>query len=82
MFPYVMLLTMPLFSSPDWPKRLISHFPCYFQQLLPSSSLAQSSNLCLYDITELPNDQVKNSTNLLWVYFIKFYEFHVLEKVE
>lgn len=48
MFPYVMLVTMPIFSAPDWPKRVMSRLPACLQPLLPSLTEAQPSADCFY----------------------------------
>ncbi|XP_042837802.1 vitamin K-dependent gamma-carboxylase isoform X4 [Panthera tigris] len=48
MFPYVMLASSPLFCSPEWPRKLVSHFPERLQELLPLKAAPQPSVSCVY----------------------------------
>lgn len=48
MFPYVMLASSPLFCSPEWPRKLVSHCPKRLQELLPLRAAPQPSASCLY----------------------------------
>lgn len=48
MFPYVMLASSPLFCSPEWPRKLVSHCPQILQQLLPLQASPQPSASCVY----------------------------------
>lgn len=48
MFPYVMLASSPLFCSPEWPRKLISHCPQKLQELLPLKATPQPSASCIY----------------------------------
>ncbi|XP_004713932.1 vitamin K-dependent gamma-carboxylase isoform X1 [Echinops telfairi] len=47
MFPYVMLASSPLFCSPAWPRKLVSHCPKRLQDLLPLQAAPQPSASCL-----------------------------------
>lgn len=48
MFPYVMLASSPLFCSPEWPRKLVSHCPKRLQELLPLKAAPQPSASCMY----------------------------------
>lgn len=48
MFPYVMLASSPLFCSPEWPRKLVSHCPKRLQELLPLKAAPQPSASCIY----------------------------------
>ncbi|XP_019629264.1 PREDICTED: vitamin K-dependent gamma-carboxylase-like isoform X2 [Branchiostoma belcheri] len=56
MFSYTMLATLPLFSSQDWPKRLVHKCPDRIKVVLPLDTPAQDSRRCLYtrDLKEDP----------------------------
>eukprot|EP00058_Branchiostoma_floridae_P019142 XP_002604631.1 hypothetical protein BRAFLDRAFT_92865 [Branchiostoma floridae] len=55
MFSYTMLATLPLFSSQDWPKRLVHKCPDRMKVILPLATPAQDSRRCLYtrDVKEI-----------------------------
>ncbi|XP_006900454.1 PREDICTED: vitamin K-dependent gamma-carboxylase [Elephantulus edwardii] len=48
MFSYVMLASSPLFCSPEWPRKLVSHCPKRLQELLPLRAAPQPSVSCVY----------------------------------
>ncbi|KAM6203042.1 vitamin K-dependent gamma-carboxylase [Rhynchocyon petersi] len=48
MFSYVMLASSPLFCSPEWPRKLVSHCPKSLQELLPLKAAPQPSVSCVY----------------------------------
>ncbi|XP_076330015.1 gamma-glutamyl carboxylase [Tachypleus tridentatus] len=51
MFPYVMLATMPIFCSPDWPRPFISSSPAFLKCCLPVNE-PHSGILIVHTITE------------------------------
>ncbi|XP_055972653.1 vitamin K-dependent gamma-carboxylase [Sorex fumeus] len=48
MFSYVMLASSPLFCSPEWPRKLVSHWPQMLQELGPLQAAPQPSASCIY----------------------------------
>lgn len=43
-----MLASSPVFCSPDWPRKLVSHCPQRLQELLPLKAAPQPSVSCVY----------------------------------
>lgn len=48
MFPYVMLVSSPLFCSTEWPRKLVARCPKRLQELLPAKAAPQPSASCVY----------------------------------
>uniref|UniRef100_A0A8C5KLC0 Gamma-glutamyl carboxylase n=1 Tax=Jaculus jaculus TaxID=51337 RepID=A0A8C5KLC0_JACJA len=73
MFPYVMLASSPLFCSPEWPRKLVSHCPQKLQELLPLQTAPQPSDSCMYKRNRAKGGQKPGLRHQLGTAFTLFY---------
>lgn len=73
MFPYVMLASSPLFCSPEWPRKLVSHCPKRLQDLLPLKAAPQPSASCVYKRSRAKGGQKPGLRHRLGALFTLLY---------
>lgn len=73
MFPYVMLASSPLFCSPEWPRRLLSHCPKRLQDFLPLKAAPQPSTSCVYKRSRAKGGQKPGLRHQLGTLFTLLY---------
>ena len=86
MFSYMCMAMIPIFSKPNWPKRIIAKMPWFIKIFLPSCDPSQTNPECSNDVGPINenNGASKNPKEDSWRFTLKkafkcsFFTFYIV----